>query len=157
MEPCALRQEKSCEKCCSSIRYHISCHSAFNPIIIYYTLFNFTVWSQCLKITGKVAFKIASEASYVYILSGQKFIKNVKNWCKMPKFKIKWDILGWFLNTVIIWNHFSIQKFNQCKSGILREILRVLSDIIWGMDSIDAGLLGFLVNNILLLLRSSYL
>ena len=31
--------------------------------------------SQCLKITWKVAFNIASEASYVYILSGQKFIK----------------------------------------------------------------------------------
>ena len=28
----------------------------------------------------KVAFNIASEASYVYILSGQKFIKNAKNW-----------------------------------------------------------------------------
>ena len=27
----------------------------------------------------KVAFNIASEASYVYILSGQKFIKNAKN------------------------------------------------------------------------------
>ena len=27
----------------------------------------------------KVSFKIASEASYVYILSGQKFIKNAKN------------------------------------------------------------------------------
>ena len=27
----------------------------------------------------KVAFKIASEVSYVYILSGQKFIKNPKN------------------------------------------------------------------------------
>ena len=27
----------------------------------------------------KVAFKIASEASYVYILSGQKFIKSAKN------------------------------------------------------------------------------
>ena len=35
--------------------------------------------SQCLKITEKVAFNIASEASYVYILSGQKFIKNAKN------------------------------------------------------------------------------
>ena len=31
--------------------------------------------SQCLKITEKVAFNIASEASYVYNLSGQKFIK----------------------------------------------------------------------------------
>ena len=34
---------------------------------------------QCLKITEKVSFNIASEASYVYILSGQKFI------LKMPK------------------------------------------------------------------------
>ena len=36
------------------------------------------VCSQCLKITGKVSFNIASEASYVYILSGQKFIKNAQ-------------------------------------------------------------------------------
>ena len=35
--------------------------------------------TQCLKIAQKVAFNIASEASYVYILSGQKFIKNGKN------------------------------------------------------------------------------
>ena len=36
-------------------------------------------WTQCLKITEKVSFNIASEASYVYILSGQKLIKNAKN------------------------------------------------------------------------------
>ena len=35
--------------------------------------------SRCLKITEKVSFNIASEASYVYILSGQKFITNAKN------------------------------------------------------------------------------
>ena len=35
--------------------------------------------SRCLKITEKVSFNIASEASYVYILSGQKFIKNAQN------------------------------------------------------------------------------
>ena len=35
--------------------------------------------ARCLKITESVSFKIASEASYVYILSGQKFIKNAKN------------------------------------------------------------------------------
>ena len=34
---------------------------------------------RCLKITEKVSLIIASEASYVYILSGQKFIKNAKN------------------------------------------------------------------------------
>ena len=37
------------------------------------------VASQCLKITEKVSFNNASEASAVYILSGQKFIKNTKN------------------------------------------------------------------------------
>ena len=34
---------------------------------------------HCLKITENVAFNIASEASYFYILSRQKFIKNAKN------------------------------------------------------------------------------
>ena len=38
----------------------------------------FSLASRCLKITEKVAFNIASEASYVYILSGQKLIKNAK-------------------------------------------------------------------------------
>ena len=37
------------------------------------------MFSRCLKITDKVSFNIASEASYVYILSGQKLIKNAKN------------------------------------------------------------------------------
>ena len=37
------------------------------------------VFARCLKITEKVSFNIASEASYVYILSGQKLIKNAKN------------------------------------------------------------------------------
>ena len=35
--------------------------------------------SQCLKIVQKVAFNNTSEASYVYILSGQKFIKSAKS------------------------------------------------------------------------------
>ena len=35
--------------------------------------------AQCLKIAQKVAFNMASEASYIYILSGQKFFKNAKN------------------------------------------------------------------------------
>ena len=34
---------------------------------------------RCLKITEKVALNIAREASYVYILSKQKFIKKAKN------------------------------------------------------------------------------
>ena len=41
--------------------------------------------SQCLKITEKVAFNIASEASYVYMsfLIGQKLVENAK----IQKFK----------------------------------------------------------------------
>ena len=35
--------------------------------------------SQCLKITEKVAFNMAIEASYFYILSRQNSIKNAKN------------------------------------------------------------------------------
>ena len=35
--------------------------------------------TQCFKLQKKVSFNIASEASFVYILSGQKFIKKVKN------------------------------------------------------------------------------
>ena len=42
-------------------------------------LYNNQESSRCLKITEKVSFNIASEASYVYILSGQKLIKNAKN------------------------------------------------------------------------------
>ena len=38
-----------------------------------------TADTRCLKIKGKVSFNISSEASYIYILSGQKFI--------MPKLK----------------------------------------------------------------------
>ena len=34
--------------------------------------------ARCLKFTEKVSFNIASEASYVYILSGQNFIENAK-------------------------------------------------------------------------------
>ena len=55
----------------------------------------FLVWSesslvpmqtQCLKITEKVSFNFASEASYVYILSGQKLIKNPKKWYFLASF-----------------------------------------------------------------------
>ena len=34
---------------------------------------------QRLKISEKVSFNIASEASYIYTFSGQKFIKNAKH------------------------------------------------------------------------------
>ena len=39
--------------------------------------------SRCLIITEKVSFNIAS---YVYILSGQKLIKNAKKWSSLASF-----------------------------------------------------------------------
>ena len=53
-----------------------------NPEIknsIAYLYITVSMRSRCLKTTEKVSFNIASEASYVYILSGQKLIKNAKN------------------------------------------------------------------------------
>ena len=41
---------------------------------------------RCLKITEKVSFNIGGEASYVYILSGQKLIKNAKKWSILANF-----------------------------------------------------------------------
>ena len=44
----------------------------------------------------KVAFNIASEASYAYILSGPKITKNAKS----EFLKTQMRLFGWFLNTV---------------------------------------------------------
>ena len=43
--------------------------------------------AQCLKITENVSFNIASQASYVYILSKQKLIKNAQNGQFVPLFE----------------------------------------------------------------------
>ena len=45
---------------------------------------SFLTFTQCLKITEKVSSNIASEASYVFILSGQTFIKK---WQNEPSFR----------------------------------------------------------------------
>ena len=60
-------------------------------------------WTQCLKITQKVASNIASEARYVYIIIGQKFIwrvfENLKLEVKQCYQTQMWHF-GWFLNNV---------------------------------------------------------
>ena len=43
-------------------------------------------YAQCLKITEKVSFNIVSETNYVYILSGQKFIKNAPKMVHFSEF-----------------------------------------------------------------------
>ena len=57
-------------------RWHMD---QLDPSIALVSITKIKTFSRCLKITEKVSFNIASEASYVYILSGQKFIKNAKN------------------------------------------------------------------------------
>ena len=48
---------------------------ALRHFIVAHTQFQ----KRCLIITEKVSFNIASEASYVYISNGQKFIQNANN------------------------------------------------------------------------------
>ena len=53
----------------------------------YLTVSHLPSWptSQCLKIAQKVAFNVASEASYIYFFSGQKLIKIVQNGFRKPE------------------------------------------------------------------------
>ena len=44
---------------------------------------------HCLKISEKVSFNMASEASCVYILNGQKFINNGQKWSILAKLAVK--------------------------------------------------------------------
>ena len=60
---------------CRSIFFAIGWHSAMKnkKYTMHSRNWNWKA-SRCLKITEKVSFNITSEASYVYILSGQKFL-----------------------------------------------------------------------------------
>ena len=58
---------------------------------------------QCLKITEKVSFNFASEASYIYILSGQKLIKTAPNgrfWWLFENLKL---VVKQCYQTISIW------------------------------------------------------
>ena len=62
---------------CEGCHYALS-YTFVNSILlkILVPIYKLVSLAQCLKITEKVSFNIASEASYVYILSGQTLIKN---------------------------------------------------------------------------------
>ena len=47
--------------------------------------------SRCLKITEKVSFNFVSAANYVYILSGQKFLRKAKN-AQFGQFLKTWSL-----------------------------------------------------------------
>ena len=58
--------------------------------------------SRCLKITEKVSFNIASEASYVYIFIGQKFIKKCQN-CSISQVFENETFLKIFKQCALVW------------------------------------------------------
>ena len=64
--------------------------------------------SQCFKITEKVSFNIASEASYVYILSGQKLVQKPKMF-NLASFGKPWSLRS---NSVT-----RLVNFNRTKIG----------------------------------------
>ena len=69
--------------------------------------------TQCLKITEKVAFNIASEASYVYILRGQKLIKKGQKLLENDKMlKITQNVAFFKKNAKI--DHFLAFLINFC-------------------------------------------
>ena len=110
----------------------------------------FTESSQWLKIVQKVAFNIASEASYVYNLSRQKFIKSAKgvhfieflktwslrknsvsrqvtfNRTKIATIqKFKWDILGDFKT---LW---LVPFITWCSRPFSQSFRVIIQDIAW--------------------------
>ena len=72
--------------------------------------------TRCLKITEKVSFNMASEVSYVCILSGQKFIKIAKN-SQFGEFLKFWSLLS---NSVTRQVNFNWDK-NWCKMPKLKN------------------------------------
>ena len=65
-------------------------NATFSAIFEHYDKMSFKKYNKktVFKITKKVAFNLVSEASYGYILSGQKIMKNAQ----------KWSILAFFEN-----------------------------------------------------------
>ena len=59
------------------LHFYIQCTSLGGLVISPQISYFLHLGARCLKITEKVSFN-ASEASYVYILSGQKLINNAK-------------------------------------------------------------------------------
>ena len=51
----------------------------FNKESVFFSSLEWRQKAQCLKLTEKVSFNIASEASYIYVLNGEKLIKIAKN------------------------------------------------------------------------------
>ena len=59
---------------CIAMRYHISLEILWCDVNLFWVSpYAHLLWTGCFKIIEKVSFNIASEASYIYILSGRKY------------------------------------------------------------------------------------
>ena len=93
--------------------------------------------ARCLIITEKVSFNIAREASYVYILSGQKLIKNAKNgqfWRVFENLKLavkQCYQTGQFLIGQKLVENAKIQKFKSTFWLIFKQCEQVNTYILW--------------------------
>ena len=68
--------------------------------------------TRCLKSTEKVSFNIASEASYVYILSAQKLIKNAIR-VNFGEFLKTWSLRSNSVTRHVIFNRTKIGKMSK--------------------------------------------
>ena len=84
--------------------------------IPYFQSFLSQTSSDCtrgLKIVGKVSFNIASEASYVYILSGQKLIKNAQKMVHFGEFLKTWSLRSNSVTRQVSFNRTNIGRKRQ--------------------------------------------
>ena len=84
------------------------CIIALLLLLLLEKIWSYLLLARCLKITEKVSFNIVSAANYVYILSGQKFLRNAKN-----------DQFGEFLKTWSLRSNSVTRQvnFNRTKIG----------------------------------------
>ena len=96
----------------------------------------FKIPTQCLKITEKVSFNIASEASYIYNLSGQKLIKKAKNWLVLfGGFLTTWSLRS---NSVTRQVNFNKTKFfGKCQNWKTEMIFDWFSNTVIGSKTVS--------------------
>ena len=95
-----------------------------------------SIQSRCLKITEKVSFNIASEASYVYILNGQNFIKMTKI-VHFGEFLKIWSLLSNSVTRQVTYNRTTIgendkiEKSNATFWVIFKQFVQFYTKIKW--------------------------
>ena len=86
-EACLLKIRTTKEQSAYAIRTrHVTKKIAAKPK--YFLFLLILLFGQLLKVFENVLFNIASEASYIYILSGQKFTKNATKMVDFENLKL---------------------------------------------------------------------